>query len=123
MYNANGTGQALLAKRRHRAHAAFTVNLQNDGNTADAFRLVGTGQRRGFRVAYLFGATDVTAAVRAGTFVTPTLAPGATAQLRVVVRVKPRARIRSVGSWLVTAISTQAADRLDAVLAKVRVVR
>jgi hypothetical protein len=123
VYNATGSGQAVLAKRRHRRHQVFTVTVQNDGNTADAFRLVGAGRRRGFAVSYLLGTTDVTAAVVGGTFVTPMLAPGSTVQLRLVVRVKRRARIGSVGSWLVTATSAQAADRVDAVKAKVRVIR
>jgi hypothetical protein len=123
VYGATGAGQTVLSRRKHRRQQAFTVAVQNDGSAADAFRLVGSGRRRGFAVSYLLGSTDVTAAVVGGTYVTPTLAPGATVQLRLVVRVKSRARIGSVGSWLVAATSTQSADRVDAVMAKVRVVR
>jgi hypothetical protein len=123
VYNASGSGQTVLSRRKHGRQQAFTMTVQNDGNAADSFRVVGPGRRRGFAVSYLLGSTDVTAAVVGGTFVTPTLAPGATTQVRLVVRVKRRARIGSVGSWLVTAASTQAAAQLDAVKAKVRIVR
>lgn len=123
VYSTTGAGQSVRAKSKRRRHQTFSVRVQNDGTAADVFRVVGPGAERGFRVGYFLGTTNVTGAVVTGTFLSPMLAPGAAVDLRVVVRVRRRASIGSVGSWLVRAASTEQPARVDAVLARVKVVR
>jgi hypothetical protein len=55
------------------------ISIQNDGALAGRFKVKGTGSAASeWRIVYRHGSTDISAAVRAGTFQTPTLAPGAT---------------------------------------------
>ena len=98
----------------------FRVRFQNDGTAPDAFTIAGPGDSTGFRVRYLMGSTDVTARVRAGTFQTATLAPGAsvTFTLTVTTLSGSRGRTKDV---LVTATSVGRPTLFDAVLARVTV--
>jgi hypothetical protein len=55
----------------------FAVSVQNDGASNDRFRVHATGDSlNGWAVRYFDGTTNVTAAVRNGTFTTPTLGHG-----------------------------------------------
>lgn len=54
----------------------FRISIQNDGSVSDRFRVVATGRTQGFKVRFFRGTTDITAAVKAGTYRTPLLAPG-----------------------------------------------
>src|SRR5205085_2003901 len=66
----------------------YFVLAQNDAAVPDAVRLKGTASTTRFGVRYSVGATDITASVTAGTYTTPTLAPGGTELVKVVVTVK-----------------------------------
>jgi hypothetical protein len=123
VYNSTGTHQTVVAKRKRHSKQAFSLLVQNDGNVADSFRVRGPGSKPGFVVHYFAGTTDVTSRVVNGTFVTSSVAPGATSKLRLVIRVRRHATIGSVRSWLVTATSVHASAKVDAVRAKMKVVR
>jgi hypothetical protein len=123
VYNATATNQTVVARRKRHSRQAFSVLVQNDGGVADSFRVRGPGSGPGFVVHYFSGTTDVTSRVVNGTFVTASLAPGASAALRLVVKVRRHARIGTVRSWLVTSTSVHASAKVDAVKAKMRVVR
>jgi hypothetical protein len=109
------------ARRRHTAAAAWQV--QNDGERADGFRLVGTGGSARVKVHYLAGGVDVTRAVVAGTYRTPTLAPGQAFSL--VVRVTPtrHARVGATRTFTLHTVSVSDGSRTDAVATRVRVRR
>jgi hypothetical protein len=81
----HGTGgQQLTVKLRQRAGAEVArVRVTNDGSRADAMLVSGAGSRKGFTVTYRFDGRDVTSKVRAGKLRIPTLAPGASAVLKV----------------------------------------
>jgi hypothetical protein len=105
------TGQTVRQHVRSRHPAKSFWSVQNDGERSDGFLLKGTAGSARFKVRYFAGGTDVTSAVVAGTYRTPTLAPGASTVLRVKVVATRRAhdgdtrkfRLRS------TSLSTSAA--------------
>ncbi len=88
IYNETGLNQTRSGSAPRGSSVTYTVKVQNDSQAADALRLTGTASNTRFGVTYTVGATNVTAAVVAGTYVTPTLAPGATLSVKVVVKVK-----------------------------------
>ncbi len=63
----------------------FYVNIQNDGLVASAFTIKGSGSARGYSVKYYRGATNVTTAVKAGTYSTGAVAARGSVTLKVVV--------------------------------------
>ncbi len=95
----------------------FYVNFQNDGLVAAAFKIKGTGGARGITVRYYRGGTNVTTAVKAGTYSTGSIAARGSLTLRVVVAVA--ASSASSASFLVKATSV-AGTPADSVKAIVR---
>lgn len=63
----------------------FRISIQNDGSVADRFRVDADGVTTGYLVNFFRKSTKVTAAVEAGTFTTPLLAPGASVVLKAKV--------------------------------------
>ena len=64
------------------------ITIQNDGDESGTFTVgADSGSAPGFNIHYHVGSssTDVTSAVEAGTFTTPSLAPGAVYRLRLNV--------------------------------------
>ena len=70
-------------------------------------------------VAYFSGSTNVTAAVVAGTYKTPTLAPGADHRLRMTVTPRAGAPVGAVLTRKVTVSSDNDATVKDVIKAKV----
>jgi hypothetical protein len=105
------------ARRRHIVKAFWRV--QNDGERADAFRLVGTRGTARYKVRYFAGSTDVTRAVVAGTYRTSTLAVGATTTLRVEVTPTRRARVGKARTFVLGATSVTVPTALDRVATRV----
>lgn len=67
----------------------FGVSAQNDGTSTDRFRVHATGMAlSGWTVRYFHGSTNISAAVRDGTFTTPMLAPGEQYLIEARVRVE-----------------------------------
>ena len=64
---------------------AFRIAIQNDGAAADRFHVLATGRTHGYKVRFFRGTTDITAAVKAGTYRTPLLAPGEAVRIRAKV--------------------------------------
>ena len=66
----------------------FGLSIKNGGSTSAKLTLTVAGKTvKGYSVRYLRGATDITAAVVAGTWKTPQLAPGAATLVTVRVSV------------------------------------
>jgi hypothetical protein len=123
IYNTTGTGQTVTAKKRRTRRATFFVGVQNDGTVNDTFTIIGAGDRKGFRVRYFGGHTDITSAVVAGSFRLRSLASGQQRVIKLVVKVKATAKKGILRSWLVTARSTNNTTKADTVRAKVKVPR
>jgi hypothetical protein len=116
IYSATAAGERKTISVARGAKGTFFVDVQNDGKLPDTLRLIGTGGATGFTVSYYSGLTNVTAAVLAGTFVTPTLAPGARFSLKVVVKLA--ATTASTATFLIKA-SSRPGVPVDAVKATV----
>ena len=86
VYNATGTGQKATVENFNEfegAYYIFDISLQNDGNRTDRFMVKATGTAStAWTITYFHGATNITAAVVAGTFRTSSLAPAATYLIR-----------------------------------------
>src|SRR5688572_2567924 len=82
IYNTTATGQRVRVMwfdtTPGRQRWIFGLSVQNDGTSSDRVKVKATGAAlSGWTVKYFRGQTNVTAAVVAGTFMTPSLGPGA----------------------------------------------
>jgi hypothetical protein len=117
IYSPTAVGESRTISVTRGKSGTFYVNIQNDGLVASAFTIKGTGGARGFTVRYFNGATNVTAAVKAGTFMTGSIAAGGSTTLRMLVTLSTTSA--STASFLVKATS-QAGTPADAVKAIVK---
>lgn len=82
VYNSTGARQTDVEESYAASvvgsYYSFDVSIQNDGTTADSFKVKATGIANVYPVKYFHGTTNITSAVVAGTFRTASLAPGAT---------------------------------------------
>jgi hypothetical protein len=117
IYNATGAHQSAVFTQSGGGIAAdayltFDISIQNDGSAVDSFRVKATGPASSaWTVSYSRGSTNITPAVVAGTYRTPSLAPGATYLIHAKIVIK------EVGSVtrLVTIRSVTSSTKLDAV--------
>lgn len=116
IYSATGQGESKTISVARGHSGVLFANIQNDGLTADALKVVGPTGQAGFTVHYFDGPTDVTSQVSAGTFSTGTLAPGASVTLKIVVHLS--ATSANQGSFLIQATSKPGAQP-DAVRATI----
>ena len=127
VYNTSGAQQTAKGHTKRRHHTVtFDVQVQNDGTTTDTLLLQGHRPGRGFTVHYYAGThgrTNITTAVRRGSYQLTDLAPGQAATLRIVVKTKPRTRVRATTTVLLTTLSAADHTRIDTIKAKVRVAR
>ena len=115
IYNADGTNQTKSGTAKVGYIVEFHLSLQNDGDAADRFVLgADAGSTPMYRVKYYRGSNDITAQVVAGTYQTPSLAPGAKLVITVDVIVKKGATAGSSVSRLVTITSVGDNSQLDA---------
>lgn len=84
VYNKTANGQKsrwtdylTYSNERDPRVIVFKISVQNDGSRADRFTVAAGGITSGYRVKFLLGTGNITAAVEAGTYRTPLLAPGA----------------------------------------------
>jgi hypothetical protein len=116
--NVYGTSHAQhiaqrIARRGGSVHAQ--VRFQNDGSVADRTAVRGTAGSGRFRVRYFAAGRAVTRAVVAGTYLTPSLAPGRFFRLRVEVIRTRAARPHDVITVRLTGRSVDDPGRRDAV--------
>ncbi len=77
VYNPTGLNQTRLAKPVIGARVLFRIAVQNDGMIADRFDLTVSGPAApGYRIRYYRGSNEITAAIVAGNYTTPMIAPG-----------------------------------------------
>ena len=94
----------------------FYVSIQNDGLVAASFTLKGTGGARGITIRYYRGASNVTTAVKAGTYSTGSIPARGAITLKLVVTVAKSSA--SSGTFLVKAssLSGTPADAVKAIV-------
>jgi Tol biopolymer transport system component len=121
VYNTTGANQTRAVVAARNTTTAFAVRIQNDRTQSDSFRVQGpAGNTANFRVRYFAGATEITAAVAAGTYRVNGLAAGASRTITMKVTVKRAAPRNASISRLVTVRSVADATVRDAVKATVR---
>ncbi|MDO9456647.1 hypothetical protein [Nocardioides sp.] len=86
--------QPRLVVRRART-ATTTLRVVNGGEAAERLQLRGCRTATGVRLTVRQGRRDVSAAVRAGTWRSPVLAPGAVTRLTLTVRARRTAPLRT----------------------------
>lgn len=120
VYNTTGAKQTRSAKVRPGKKVTFTVRLQNDGDAPDTLRVTGPKGTRAFRIVYRSGTTNITKKVRAGTWSTGNLAPGATRSITVTVSPTKNAAKGATITRKITVRSNAQAAVVDTVRLTVR---
>jgi CSLREA domain-containing protein len=116
IYNATGANQTKSGRAAKGSTITFGISIQNDGGTAAAFTVVATGDATSmYTVKYFRGTTDITAAVIAGTYTTPSLPPGSAILIKAKVKVNSTATAGSSVTRLVAITSQVDSSVLDAV--------
>jgi hypothetical protein len=82
IYRPTGVGEAQSVSIRRGHKATIYVNIENDGLVAAAFTVKGSGAARGITVQCFRGTTNITTAVKSGTYSSGAIA----AQNSVVIR-------------------------------------
>jgi hypothetical protein len=114
----NSTMQGVTLAGTLNAAAIFQTQVQNDGNTADAFTLTGPGSNSGWTVRYFnaaAGGLDVTAQVTGSGYRTATVNAGSATPLRI--EVTPVAGAAGTREVLLTAKSVANTAKSDIVKA------
>lgn len=120
IYNISGIDQTVTTRVGAGGTATFRVRIENDGTVTDRIMVMGPPSNSEFRITYLVGTTNVTAAVVGATHMTPSLAPGARASLKVVVKAKAGTPAGTLVTAQILVGSNQSLNRMDMVKVKVR---
>jgi len=116
VYNTTGTNQTKSGSASKGSTISFGLSIQNDGSKADAFKVKATGTTvAGYTVRFFHGTTDITSAVVAGTFQTPSIARTTTYLVTAKVAIGKTAATGSSVSRLVTITSVGNSVKKDAV--------
>lgn len=123
--NIYDTFQHAVARRRPGGQATFFVEIQNDGEVAESFRVRPTLPRaRGSRDRYFLGDTgvEITRSMQAWTYRTPLIAPGASVTVRLEMTVREQALVGASPAVDLRAKSSNGDRPSDTVRAEVIVV-
>jgi hypothetical protein len=117
IYSFEAIHQVVTAKAPAGGTVSYEVSIQNDApKFKDSFRVEVAGPDvPGYAARYYAGATDITAAVVAGTFHTRKIPPGGSSSITVVIHVKAAAATGSAFRRTLTAISDGDPAESDAV--------
>jgi hypothetical protein len=111
-----GMGELVTATKAPKDTAKFTISVENEGNVPETFVLYGYAPFvAGYKVTYFHGTTDITSAVTAATYVTASIAPGATFAITAKVKVQSAALPGSDFLGIVSAAPWHAALAQDTV--------
>ena len=118
IYNATGAHQSAVwvsSGSTGPSLLTFGISIQNDGSAADRFRVKATGAPSAWVVTYSRGTTNITSAVVAGTYRTPSLAPGATYLISARITLPQSSNLSFSVARLVTIRSVGDPTKIDAV--------
>lgn len=119
-YGRPSTQTVTRVLRSGHDHARVALAFRNDGDHADRCLVQGPASSRRFHLNYRSDGRDVTAAVEAGTWRTPRLAPGTRVRLQVRVRATSYAESGDRRSLVVRCGSVRLPSAHDAVTLRVR---
>jgi CSLREA domain-containing protein len=116
IYNLTALNQTKTGSAAKGSTITFGISIQNDAATADKFKVVPTGANTtGYTIKYFHGTTDITAAVVAGTFQTPSLGATGKYLIKAKVTIGSTAATGSSVTRLVTITSVGDGSKQDAV--------
>lgn len=115
------TSQVLSGSVRRGDNKIFFVFADNDGESIDRLRLKGCSNPAGLTVRYFRSSTDITAEVKAGTYVTPKLPPGAVKQYEMRVSASANAALTTHDCAFTVGSSASLATK-DTVTVRIKVV-
>ena len=116
VYNTNGASQTRAVNAKQGAKRTFDIAVQNESSLTDSFTVSSSGSTSDFTVKFfegLFGTTDITAAVVAGTYTLSDVPSTETQYIRMQITVNPSAPIGTIFVRLVTATSTHDGAKQD----------
>jgi hypothetical protein len=116
VYNSTGAGQTRAVSVRRGNRATAYVSIENDGLVAAAFTVKATGGSRGITAQFYRGATNITAAVRAGTYSSGAIAARSTIVIRMDVTA---AKTSAASAAFLVRLTTVAGTSPDTVRAAV----
>jgi hypothetical protein len=90
------------------------VSMGNDGSAGDSFAVLGGGSQKPYKISYWRGTTDITSQVMAGTYVTGTIAPGASEMIKIKFKISANAKPYS-GITTPLTLTSQGDSTIDAV--------
>lgn len=117
VYSMTGAGEARTVSIRRGRLGHVYIKIQNDGLVAASFKVKATGGAKGIKADYYRSGTNVTPAVRAGTYATGSIAPRATIVLSVRIRVN---NVSAAGTTFVVKTRSVTGTQPDAVRAVVK---
>jgi hypothetical protein len=120
IYNATGAHQTAVDVLSGSVfvtgeYYTFDISIRNAGSAADRFKVKATGAPIAWIATYSRGTTSITSAVVAGTYRTPSLAPGATYLIHARMTVNLSSNLSWSVTRLVTIRSIASSTKLDAV--------
>lgn len=122
-YTTTRTTMPISLGSRTPAASAY-VRIVNDGKRTDTMTVKATPSGGGFAVSYWYGDRNVTTAVKAGTYRTPSLKPGASSVLKVRVAIaSPSVGVGDVRECWVVVRSAARSSISDSVVVKAAAVR
>jgi hypothetical protein len=123
IYNTSAIDQHVSVRARADRSRVLYISIQNDGGLADSFRLTDDqATSAGYSVRYFVGRTqqEISAAIAAGSWTTPSLAPGQRFLVRIWIALGPSVARYSSISRLVTISSLADDSKTDVVRYTVR---
>lgn len=83
--NRNHIDYLTYSTERDPRVVVFKISIQNEGNVADRFSVDADGVSSGYKVKFFRQSNNITSAVEAGMYRTPSLAPGASVVIKAKV--------------------------------------
>lgn len=113
IYNTTGAGQTANWNGGAGSVVTNRMSVQNDGTSPQRLRVKASASSAGLTIRYLTRGIDITSRVVAGTYLTPSLAPGAAQNIKVVATLTNAAPINATLTRRFTATSTADTTRKD----------
>jgi hypothetical protein len=116
VYSSTGAGESLTRSVARGHSGTFYVAIQNRGLVAAAFTMKLTGTASGYTVRVYRGTTNITTAVKAGTYSTGTIAARGAVALKVVVSLSSTATTTVTYTLKATSVAGTPADAVRAIV-------
>ena len=93
IYNVTAVSQTETKVINQAETISYYIRIYNDGNNADSYTITGTGSGSSWTMTYYDGATDITAQVIAGGWMSPAIAKGSYKEVTVYISAPDTAEV------------------------------